>query len=71
LIYKVFEVDPLTCSNCGSEMKIIAFIRNRDEIIKILKHLNIRPIQYPEPPPRASPIYTELLSKLSASKHLN
>lgn len=71
LIYKIYEVDPLKCTMCGSEMTIIAFIQNRDEIIKILKHLNIWPIQYPIPPPKTSPIYRELLSKLAASKHLN
>jgi len=71
LIYKIYEVDPLKCPQCGSEMKVIAFIQDRDEIIKILKHINLWPIQYPHPPPKTSPIYRELLSKLGASHHLN
>ena len=71
LVYKVWEVDPLICPNCQKTMKIIAFIIDRDEIIKILKHLNIWPIQYPQPPPKISPLYLEFLSKLAASKHLN
>ena len=81
LIYKIYEVDPLKCPKCGSEMKIIAFIQDREEIINILKHIKIwpacacphadRPIEYPQPPPENSRLYTDLLSKLAASKHLN
>jgi len=26
LIYRIYEVDPLTCSRCGARMKILAFI---------------------------------------------
>jgi hypothetical protein len=71
LIYKIYEVDPLQCPKCGSEMKIIAFIQDREEIIKILKHMGLWPVQYPKPPPKTSPIYRDLLSKQAASKHLN
>jgi len=28
LIQKIYEVDPLICSCCGSQMKIIAFIED-------------------------------------------
>jgi len=81
LIYNIYEVDPLKCPECGSEMKIIAFIQDREELINILKHIKIwpacacphadRPIEYPQPPPENSRLYTDLLSKLAASKHLN
>jgi len=71
LIYKIYEVDPLQCPHCGSEMTIIAFIQNYQEIEKILKHMGLWPVQYPKPPPKTSPIYRELLSKLAASKNLN
>jgi len=71
LIYKIYEVDPLKCPTCGSNMKIIAFIQDREEIINILKHIKIWPIEYPQPPPENSRLYTDLLSKLAASKHLN
>jgi len=27
LIYRIYDVDPLTCSQCGAEMKILAFIQ--------------------------------------------
>jgi hypothetical protein len=40
-IKKVWEVDPLSCPKCGSEMKIISFINEADVIRKILEHLNL------------------------------
>jgi hypothetical protein len=39
LIAKIYEVDPLTCPKCGSEMKVLAVILDPYEIKKILKHL--------------------------------
>jgi len=39
LIAKIYEVDPLVCPKCGSEMRIIAVITDGYEINKILKHL--------------------------------
>jgi hypothetical protein len=39
LIAKIYEVDPLVCSKCGSEMKILSVIMDTCEIKKILKHL--------------------------------
>ena len=39
LIAKIYEVDPLTCPKCGSEMKILSVIMDTYEIKKILKHL--------------------------------
>ncbi len=38
LLTKVYEIDPMVCPKCGSEMKVIADIRNVYEIRKILKH---------------------------------
>lgn len=40
-IKKVWEVDPLECPKCGSEMKIISFIDEQLLIQHILKHLNL------------------------------
>jgi hypothetical protein len=40
-IKKVWEVDPLLCSHCGSLMKIISFIYERKVIIRILDHLGL------------------------------
>jgi len=44
--------DPLKCSHCQGEMKIISFIKDRDVIRKILEHLNLWRIpKQPRPPP--------------------
>ena len=53
LIYRIFEVDPLTCQRCGSEMKIIAFITQHATINSILDHRNKNSAQ-----PRAPPTNT-------------
>ena len=39
LIQKVYEVAPLICPKCKSDMKVIAIITDRYEVRKILKHL--------------------------------
>jgi hypothetical protein len=36
---RLYEVDPLVCAKCGSEMKILSVIMDSCEIKKILKHL--------------------------------
>jgi hypothetical protein len=38
LIAKVYEVDPLICPRCGSDMKLIAVITDPPEVRKILRH---------------------------------
>jgi len=49
LIYRIYEVDPLTCSRCGARMKILAFIIEPALIRRILTHLD------KTAPPRAPP----------------
>jgi hypothetical protein len=39
LIAKVYEIDPLICPRCGSEMKFIAVITDPSEVRTILRHL--------------------------------
>ena len=39
MIKHIYEVDPLVCPSCGSEMKVIAFIIDRGVVDKILRHL--------------------------------
>jgi hypothetical protein len=39
LIQKVYEVDPLVCPKCGSEMKVVAVITDPSEVNKILECL--------------------------------
>ena len=43
LIKQVYEIDPLSCPNCGGEMKVISFIeRNQSEVIeRILRHCGL------------------------------
>jgi len=41
LIKKVYEADPLLCTQCGGAMRIIAFIDQPDVIEKILTHLGL------------------------------
>lgn len=40
-IKKVWEVDPLHCSHCGSLMKNISFIHERKVIIRVLDHFGL------------------------------
>jgi hypothetical protein len=54
LIQKVYEVDPLACVNCGSNMRIIARIDDAGVIERILKHLSVWDPQ-PETPSTAGP----------------
>ena len=39
ILAKVYEVDPLVCSQCGGEMKVVSVIMDPVEVEKILKHL--------------------------------
>lgn len=45
----VFEIDPLLCPRCGSEMKIKSFILNSREIERLVKHLNLQSWRAPPP----------------------
>lgn len=42
LIKRIYEVDPVVCPSCGSEMKVIAFITEHDVVDAILRHLERR-----------------------------
>ena len=53
LIRRVYEVDPLVCPRCGSEMRVIGFITQPALIDRILDHLRSRD-KIPRPPPLSS-----------------
>ena len=53
LIRRVYEVDPLVCPRCGSEMRVIGFITQPALIDRILDHLRKRD-KIPRPPPLSS-----------------
>ena len=55
LIERVYEVDPLICSNCGGPMEIIASITEAEPIRKILVHLDLWDTPIRPPPPRLPP----------------
>jgi hypothetical protein len=42
-IKKIWEVDPLECPKCASEMKIVSFITEDEVIRKILENVDLRP----------------------------
>ena len=60
LIKKVYEIDPLLCPFCGSQMKIIAFITEYPTMCRILEHIQM-PSQRPEPLAHSPPLQDELL----------
>jgi len=61
LIARIYAIFPLICPDCGSQMKIIAFIREKPIIHKILNSID-EPIKPPVlSPPRAPPLWEEYL----------
>lgn len=50
-IKKIWEVDPLICPHCQTEMKIVSFITDHAVVRKILKHLDLWDISPPVDPP--------------------
>ena len=55
LIQKIYEVDPLVCSRCQGQMRVIAFIHDKDVIRKILEHLNLWDVKQKLPPRANAP----------------
>ena len=53
LIKRVFELDPLTCPQCGGQMIVVAFIEppQREVIERILKHCGLWRSSAARPPP--------------------
>ena len=51
LIKRIYEIDPLVCPSCGSEMKVIAFITEHDVVDAILRHLERKESQEARGPP--------------------
>jgi hypothetical protein len=54
LIRRVYEVDPLVCPRCGSEMRVVGFITEPGLIKRILDHVRRRE-RVCRPPPRLGP----------------
>ena len=58
LLARIYEVNPLICSNCGQEMEIIAFITTPKEVYKILDHIGEPTKSPPLSPARDPPGWT-------------
>ena len=54
LLRKVFELDPLLCPRCGTQMKVIAFITEPRVIDRIVSHLHASTSPARPPPSPAS-----------------
>jgi hypothetical protein len=52
LIRRVYEIDPLVCPRCGSEMRMIGFITDPTVVKRIADHLRKRDRPARPPPPR-------------------
>ena len=56
MLRRVYEVDPLLCPKCGSQMKVIAFITEPDLIRRIVDCLKKKGRTQRAPPaPAAAP----------------
>ena len=67
LIKRVYGIAPLTCPQCGSQMKVVAFIEPpQDEVVeKILRHCGLWQASAPRAPPDADGLVPELDSASS------
>jgi hypothetical protein len=50
MIRKVYEVDPMACSNCGGRMKVVAFLTAYAVVDRIIDHLKLRFVADRPPP---------------------
>jgi hypothetical protein len=50
LIRRIYEVDPLICSRCSGQMRIIAFITEPRVVERILKHIADKGVDARSPP---------------------
>jgi hypothetical protein len=59
LIKRVYEIDPLACPQCGSQMKVVAFIEPpQGEVIeKILRHCGLWNPSSPRAPPADASVH--------------
>ncbi len=46
LIARIYEVFPLVCPHCGTEMRLISFVTDTASVTRILEHIG----ESPKPP---------------------
>ncbi len=69
LIKRVYEVDPLSCPQCGGQMEVVGFIEplQGKVIEKILKHCGLWQTSCPRAPPDVEELVLELDASYSDS----
>jgi len=65
MIRKVYEVDPMSCPQCGATMKVIAFLTDYVVVDRIINHLRLTFVADRPPPPHIA--YQEHLMAAEAS----
>jgi hypothetical protein len=70
LIARIYEVFPLSCPDCGAEMRILAFLTEPFTITGILRHLEL-PATAPPLTPARSPPRGEMALELDADSLLD
>ncbi|MDH7514051.1 MAG: hypothetical protein QHH14_13980 [Clostridiales bacterium] len=59
MILKVYEIDPMICSQCGGRMKVISFLTDYAVVDRIINHLKLTFVAKRPPPPQIA--YQEVL----------
>ena len=54
MLRRIYEIDPLACRNCGSEMRVISFIMDPKVVSKILDHVGTKVHRKGRGPPVAA-----------------
>ena len=50
MIRKVYEIDPMVCSQCGGSMKVVAYITDYPAVDRIIDHLKLTFVAEKPPP---------------------
>jgi hypothetical protein len=57
LLARIYEILPLTCPRCGSDMRLIAFVTETESVRRILTHLGEPTTPPPVSPARSPPLW--------------
>jgi hypothetical protein len=57
LLARIYEILPLTCPRCGSEMRLIACVTEAEPVRRILTHLGEPTTPPPISPARSPPVW--------------
>ena len=62
LLARLFESLPLTCTHCGADMRIVAFITETTPVQRILNHIGEPAQPPPIAPARGPPAWDDALA---------